>query len=70
MKNDNKKITYVVAKKGGGRRPSRPAGVKGRYKVVDRRMKKDDKKMKSQKKTGRGGKTSNKKGGRTSKRKN
>ncbi|KAG8434832.1 hypothetical protein GDO86_012980 [Hymenochirus boettgeri] len=39
-------VTYLVAKKGVGRKVRRPAGVKGHFKVVDGRMKKD---MKSQK---------------------
>ncbi|XP_013924548.1 PREDICTED: pre-rRNA processing protein FTSJ3 [Thamnophis sirtalis] len=44
--NEKRQVTYVVAKKGGGRKVRRPAGVKGHFKVVDRRLKKD---MRSQK---------------------
>ncbi|XP_066877984.1 pre-rRNA 2'-O-ribose RNA methyltransferase FTSJ3 [Kogia breviceps] len=38
---EKRQVTYVVAKKGVGRKVSRPAGVKGHFKVVDSRMKKD-----------------------------
>ncbi|EDV40184.1 uncharacterized protein Dana_GF10393 [Drosophila ananassae] len=52
-----KEITYVVAKKQtASRRARRPAGVKGRYRVVDPREKKDKRSLDAKNKRSKGGK--------------
>uniref|UniRef100_K7FAA1 FtsJ RNA 2'-O-methyltransferase 3 n=1 Tax=Pelodiscus sinensis TaxID=13735 RepID=K7FAA1_PELSI len=48
---EKREVTYLVAKKGVGRRVRRPAGVKGHFKVVDGRMKKDVRAGKGKEKT-------------------
>lgn len=60
--NKKPEVSYVVAKKGQmGKRARRPAGVAGRYKVVDHRLKKDIRRLKgvSSKKNAKGGGSKN-----------
>lgn len=53
---EKREVTYIVAKKGAGKKVRRPAGVKGHFKVVDSRMKKDIRGMNKKEQRGKGGK--------------
>ncbi|MCI4383420.1 hypothetical protein PGIGA_G00026320 [Pangasianodon gigas] len=61
---EKREVTYVVAKKGAGRKIRRPPGVKGVFRVVDGRMKKDlrGKQKKDQRDKGKGGRKGGKGG--------
>ncbi|KAK2906592.1 hypothetical protein Q8A67_005577 [Cirrhinus molitorella] len=61
---EKRDVTYVVAKKGVGRRVHRPAGVKGTFRVVDGRMKKDTRAAQRKEQRGRGPGGRGQKGGR------
>uniref|UniRef100_A0A4W4FJL1 pre-rRNA processing protein FTSJ3 n=1 Tax=Electrophorus electricus TaxID=8005 RepID=A0A4W4FJL1_ELEEL len=56
---EKRDVTYVVAKRGAGRKVARPPGVKGLFRVVDGRMKKDlrGKQRKEQGDKGKGGRS-------------
>uniref|UniRef100_A0AAY4EHX4 pre-rRNA processing protein FTSJ3 n=1 Tax=Denticeps clupeoides TaxID=299321 RepID=A0AAY4EHX4_9TELE len=56
VRKEKKEVTYVVAKKGAGRNIRRPAGVKGVFRVVDSRMKKDKKGQQRKEQRGRSAK--------------
>ncbi|XP_017262490.1 pre-rRNA 2'-O-ribose RNA methyltransferase FTSJ3 [Kryptolebias marmoratus] len=56
VKKEKREVTYVIAKKGVGKKARRPHGVKGVFKVVDGRMKKDMRGMQRKEQRAKGGK--------------
>ncbi|XP_015258201.1 PREDICTED: pre-rRNA processing protein FTSJ3 [Cyprinodon variegatus] len=63
LKKEKREVTYVVAKKGVGKKVRRPRGVKGLFKVVDGRMKKDMRGVQRKEQRTKGGKGRQSKGG-------